>query len=580
MKNAGEVSVKCEWQISEHTNSLQELRMMKGKISLFISLWVIVAMILDSGAYGAVSDHVLRIEMSTSYNYDFPDVPLHYEFKAEIQVDATVVSGSLQVPSGNVYAMVYVDKGDEILLGLYINDSDQTVLDDFGSGTYTFTVNYTEGSPDSTSVDYELPNGDPIPQVTEEPQFVYPQHNAVDVPLHCTFQFVPASNPDHTIDIWIEPEDGTLGALSHDIMGLSHDTSSYGPVTLSPETLYEGGYSINYYVNMINADGIPAEMDTDAETQILFTTAESRLDIDRLGISACKQFRDGVAQGPYPWSLDIGVSVADPGALHHVEITKPADSDPFVTLYEEAAPPGWWSCSLDDDYASLSALRVVYPEGTYTFDFLDSGGVLIKSLSINYTDLPGEPTEPVEFTYPSTNGQSGISVNPTFTWSVSPDAGDALMMCVDNDEVVYFVAPVSIASTSWTPGHLLAHHNYELDVFVVNIKDWAGGPAFPTMTDGTGDTFCYSHTIEYLNEIVFTTNISCDFCGPSFAAADGYVDVWDLMQFADHWHIQTGEVNWDAKFDLSGSSFSDPDGYIDVWDLMTFADHWHEGEPP
>jgi len=71
-----------------------------------------------------------------------------------------------------------------------------------------------------------------------------------------------------------------------------------------------------------------------------------------------------------------------------------------------------------------------------------------------------------------------------------------------------------------------------------------------------------------------------DFCGPNFGPADGYVDVWDLMQFSDHWHTRTGDGNWDAQFDLAGPNFADPDGYIDVWDLMTFADHWHEGEPP
>jgi len=71
-----------------------------------------------------------------------------------------------------------------------------------------------------------------------------------------------------------------------------------------------------------------------------------------------------------------------------------------------------------------------------------------------------------------------------------------------------------------------------------------------------------------------------DFCGANFGPADGYVDVWDLMQFADHWHIRDGEGNWDAKFDLTGPNFGDADGYIDVWDLMTFADHWHEGVRP
>jgi len=71
-----------------------------------------------------------------------------------------------------------------------------------------------------------------------------------------------------------------------------------------------------------------------------------------------------------------------------------------------------------------------------------------------------------------------------------------------------------------------------------------------------------------------------DFCGVNFGPPDGYVDVWDLMQFSDHWHTRRGEGNWNPGFDLAGPNFGDADDYVDVWDLMVFADHWHEGEKP
>lgn len=74
--------------------------------------------------------------------------------------------------------------------------------------------------------------------------------------------------------------------------------------------------------------------------------------------------------------------------------------------------------------------------------------------------------------------------------------------------------------------------------------------------------------------------IISDFCGANFGPPDGYVDVWDLMQFSDHWHTRTGDSNWDSKFDLTGPNFGDPDAYVDVWDLMVFADNWHEGQKP
>jgi len=97
-----------------------------------------------------------------------------------------------------------------------------------------------------------------------------------------------------------------------------------------------------------------------------------------------------------------------------------------------------------------------------------------------------------------------------------------------------------------------------------------------TVTDNEGASGSDTLTVT-VNNVTPTTayTIIGDFCGPNFGPPDGYVDVWDLMQFADHWHTSTDDPNWDAKFDLAGSNFGDPDGYVDVWDLMEFADHWH-----
>ena len=102
----------------------------------------------------------------------------------------------------------------------------------------------------------------------------------------------------------------------------------------------------------------------------------------------------------------------------------------------------------------------------------------------------------------------------------------------------------------------------------------------PYSIDGDSDNYPLMMPFENYEIGDIGDELSADFCGANFTDPDGYVDVWDLMQFADHWHIRTGEGNWDAKFDLAGPSFGDPDGYIDVWDLMNFADHWHEGEKP
>ena len=237
---------------------------------------------------------------------------------------------------------------------------------------------------------------------------------------------------------------------------------------------------------------------------LAISVAEIELDINWIGITSYKEFRDVIPKDPEPGEFNNWAHVVDPGTLHYIDITKPGASSPFVTMYE-ATNTGWWDewdPSFDIEYPSLSALRAVYPEGFYTLDFLGSGGGLFESLSFDYNSLPSESTGPVDFIYPSTNDQSGIGINPTFTWSVSPGAGDALMMVLE--DLVYWDVPFSISSISWTPGSLLAGREYELDISVLKVQDWVG-PDWPTMMTTGGDSFDYSLMNEYLNEISFNT---------------------------------------------------------------------------
>jgi len=172
----------------------------------------------------------------------------------------------------------------------------------------------------------------------------------------------------------------------------------------------------------------------------------------------------------------------------------------------EATNPGWWDewyPSSIIEYPSLYALREVYPKGFYTFDFRDLGGGLIKSLGFYYNSLPSEPTEPVDSIYPSMNDLSGIGINPTFTWSLSPGSVDALTVVLE--DLVYWDVPVSMSSISRTPGSLLAHRESVFDISVFNIKDLVPGTASPTMAYYTDDTSSRSLITERLKEINFST---------------------------------------------------------------------------
>lgn len=149
--------------------------------------------------------------------------------------------------------------------------------------------------------------------------------------------------------------------------------------------------------------------------------AKAALDIERIGICSQKDHLDGTAVS-VPWRFEFSVHLIDPDTLDHINVTPPAGGTPF-TIYEDSGD--WEYDSSPTLYATLTALQAVYPTGTYTLDFRDSGGGQLKSVQLDYSGI-GEPGSPVDFTYPSYDGQTGISTNPTLAWTVNSGAGDAL----------------------------------------------------------------------------------------------------------------------------------------------------------
>ncbi len=230
-------------------------------------------------------------------------------------------------------------------------------------------------------------------------------------------------------------------------------------------------------------------------------TAQAALDINGIYMTSCMDHLDGTPS-TNPWVFEVWVELDDPGDLDHIDVTLPGGGG--VSSF--TLNGGDWEYESPSDYLSLAALQGDYPTGDYTFDFRDSGNIQLNLVTLGYTGL-SEPCSPVDFTYPSTNGEVGISTTPTFTWNVSPTAGDALGMWlwdpVAGDDVDWD-APVSMGTTSWGPlGPLDSGHDYGLEVSVFEVKDLIGG-GLPIMTVG-GDEFKYGLMIEYMNEIEFTT---------------------------------------------------------------------------
>lgn len=232
-------------------------------------------------------------------------------------------------------------------------------------------------------------------------------------------------------------------------------------------------------------------------------TAQAALDINGIYMTSCKDYVDGTPEGPLPWEFEIWVDFANTTGLGHIDVTKPGDSTPSITIYEE---DGYWEYDSPSHYLDLAALRDDYPTGDYTFKFLDSGDTLLDSVTLNYPDL-SEPLGPVDFTYPA-HGATDVPLNPTYEWDVGLNDGNALGMWVWDpvaDEDKYWDVPVSMGTTSWQPGFLDPNHTYELEVSVFVVDNPQFGPALPIRYTDGGDDFACALLTEHLNWIEFTT---------------------------------------------------------------------------
>jgi len=225
-------------------------------------------------------------------------------------------------------------------------------------------------------------------------------------------------------------------------------------------------------------------------------TAQADLDIDAIVITSCKSHLDGIAPTD-PWRFEVWIDLAATGDLHHIDVTLPAGGLSDFTIYDS-----YWEYD-SNDYSSLALLQDDYPTGEYTFEFFDVA-TLLDSVILDYSGID-EPLNPVDFTHPGYDGETGISTDPTFTWTIDSGDGNALYMWLDNDDW-YENGPVSMDTASWGPlGPLDPNHTHELEVSVINVKGLEPEPAFPTMTTVGGDEFKYGLWIEHLNEIGFTT---------------------------------------------------------------------------
>ncbi|MHC4533338.1 MAG: hypothetical protein ACYS6K_05240 [Planctomycetota bacterium] len=301
--------------------------------------------------------------------------------------------------------------------------------------------------------------------------------------------------------------------------------------------------------------------------------AEAAVDIDWLALTTFKDYDDGIPL-PNPWGIDIWVYATNPGNLNYIEVTKPGGIAPFVTMYE-TGDSGFWDYG-SPEYSSLPDLRAVFPLGIYIFDFYDSGSILIDSVSLNYS-ITEWPDMPVDFTNPSVNGQI-ISANPTLTWTVDPDAGDALMRALEDsitEETFLWDAPLSMTTTSWAPGPLSAGRQHELDVSVLEVQDWVG-PDWPTKTTSGGDLFAYSLMTEYFNEIHFLTMPAVGTLSGWIYMPPGVPDIGYSLDEGDLLYFFSSEPVWNLNLNTGEWDTVGPEGLVYAnWPFIYELDSGH-----
>ena len=213
------------------------------------------------------------------------------------------------------------------------------------------------------------------------------------------------------------------------------------------------------------------------------------LDVQEVYIDQYKDHWNGTVE-TNPFGIDIWVNGSG--------ITSLSVVDPHLVSHGLVLDDGEWAF-YQGDFADLASLAISYGPGDYVFTF-NSGEVDEDTVTISY--LYSEPTGFANITNP-TDVETGVGLNPTYSWDSAAGYGDALgMWVVDNlSNDIYWNAPADINLTSWQPGVLAASTEYEFEISVITAD---GGAPQAKQTDGA-DAFDYYGLFEYINIVGFTT---------------------------------------------------------------------------
>jgi len=243
----------------------------RGHGAWVVALGLVGCLAAAGTAAADVADHVFHIEFITELRYGDPSDPndLTYDLHVEVLTDATVsliefrtpVGDTCQIPrvdyqqSGDVETEWYYDDGAYMWVYERAFPSAQS-LEEYGSGTYAFTIHYQGGGQAQTTVHFGKPcTGGAMEQLTQEPVLTYPAMGAT-VPSPVTFTWQACGEPAAT-GIWVE-----LAPQVDDDDGEMMVWHAPGAVSSAPIALYPGKWELelafdHFYHFANNGDGIP-----------------------------------------------------------------------------------------------------------------------------------------------------------------------------------------------------------------------------------------------------------------------------------------------------------------------------------
>lgn len=225
---------------------------MQHKTHVLYPIIVLFISFTASISFGAISEHILYVELEQTWDYgNASDPNLYYAFEFTTETDDTVDYIAVLAPGGKEIIITESEYCDDYggwwKFEYDFHVDDPAELSDFGDGNYTMTVYYKDSSSEQTMIEYSG-----LVQPTQEPVPVFPAPGQQAVsPVQ--FQWEPCTDPAPN-NIWFDVENAE-GEEVIDTIDVTPGTTGTGVVDLATGS-YTAVIGFENSQSYTNSDGI------------------------------------------------------------------------------------------------------------------------------------------------------------------------------------------------------------------------------------------------------------------------------------------------------------------------------------